>query len=159
MTKKLSLASLICFGIYFVLQFIIIFFPNLYTGLFAPDLTAELSLYVQLSLVGQALCIFPFGAVCLWSYLKKDITLVNSIVTVILAPLLYIIKTLLSNFIYTTTIMTGVTSLDGADNLALFGIVRMVLSFVSVLQFASLVLICCAGAVELYITNSQKEGN
>ncbi|MDE5738528.1 MAG: hypothetical protein K2H93_09205, partial [Oscillospiraceae bacterium] len=89
MTKKLSFASLLCFVIYFILQIVIIFFPQLYLWAVDPnliDLTAKLPLSVQLSLVGQALCILPFGAVCCFSYFKKNITKMNSYMIVILAP-------------------------------------------------------------------------
>ena len=150
MIKKLSLASVICFVIYFVLQFLIIFFPKLYLWAFAPDLTVELPLSVQLSLAGQALCILPFGAVCFFSYFKKNIMQFNSYITVILAPVLYLINIILRNFIDTKTASSSeLLSLIGTDGIALLNDICIAIARVSVFSRASLVLICCASALSI----------
>ena len=154
MTKKLSLASIICFVIYFVLQFLIIFFPKLYLWAFAPDLTVELPLSVQLSLVGQALCILPFGAVCFFSYFKKNITKINSYMMIILAPVLYFMKTILSNFIFMQTVNGDAVSNMTRDVAKAYECIFMATTRVSYLGKASLLLICCAGA--LYITKYKR---
>ncbi len=157
MIKKLSLASVICFVIYFVLQFLIIFFPKLYLWAFAPDLTVELPLSVQLSLVGQALCILPFGAVCCFSYFKENITKMNSYSIVILAPILYLTGIILSNFIYMQTVNhSDFISLVGMDGIALLNYIRTATGMISCLEKASLILICCAGAIALYITKYER---
>lgn len=150
MTKKLSFASLLCFVIYFTLQFVIIFFPQLYLWAVDPnltDLTAKLPLSVQLSLVGQALCILPFGAVCFFSYFKKNITKMNSYMIVILAPVLYFIKIILSNFIFMQTVYGDIVIGINASDLC--NCIFMATARISCLAKASLILICCAGALSI----------
>ncbi|MBD5142070.1 MAG: hypothetical protein HDT22_00410 [Ruminococcus sp.] len=149
MIKKLSLASVICFVIYFVLQFLIIFFPKLYLWAFASNLTVELPLSVQLSLVGQALCILPFGAVCFFSYFKKNITKINSYMMIILAPVLYFMKTILSNFIFMQTVNGDAVSNMGRDVDKAYQCIFMATTRASYLGKASLLLICCAGALSI----------
>ncbi|MDE6004295.1 MAG: hypothetical protein K2G88_02800 [Oscillospiraceae bacterium] len=149
MTKKLSFASLLCFVIYFILQFVIIFFPKLYLWAFAPDLTVELPLSVQLSLVGQALCILPFGAVCFFSYFKKNITKINSYMMIILAPVLYFMKTILSNFIFMQTVNGDAVSNMTRGVAKAYECIFMATTRVSYLGKASLILICCAGVLSI----------
>nr|MDE6707954.1 hypothetical protein [Oscillospiraceae bacterium] len=154
MIKKLSLASLLCFVIYFILQ-IVAFFPKLYLWAVAPSYVEYLTvgvkfpLSVQLSFVGQALCILPFGAVCFFGCFKKNITRINSYMIMTLAPVLYFIKTVLSNFIFIQTINSDSVSNMRRDVARAYECVFMATERVSCLGKVSLILICCAGALSI----------
>lgn len=154
-TKKLSLVSLICVGIALLFRLVVIFFPEPFLWLFARGVEAELPLSVQLILLGQTACILPFGLVSLFGFLKKNSTNNSAMGLLISAPILYLFSNIGSSVIRTVAMKFMAIS-DGSNGFILFNVIQIVTSFFSVIYIASLVLICCAGSLELYITKQEK---
>ncbi len=140
-TKKLSLISFCLSGACILIQACVPAFEKIV----AHYNFFEQTMPVVIATIISALKMLPFAAVCFWNWQQNTMTQMKAMVTVILAPVLYVLGGLL-----TTVIAVIISHMFGADELGAYSVFSNVQNVFSLLLLAGLVLICCACAIDLY---------
>ena len=151
-TKQLALYAVVCAGLCFLLQSLAAMLPGQFINLFERTETMTLDLQWKLLLIGMAaLPSVPLAAVGVWSMLTTEITRSKAMTTVVLTPILYVV----SGIAVFGLRMFGtrmIMSVNSVEQVSAFSIAQSGMALFGVLGTAALVLICCAGAIEVYLT-------
>ncbi|MBP0973865.1 MAG: hypothetical protein J5851_08170 [Oscillospiraceae bacterium] len=149
-TKQLALYALVCAGGCFVIQSCCALLAGQFSGLFG-SVSVDLEPQWKLLLIAiSAFSALPMAGVALWSMLSKDITKSKAMTTVILTPILFVAGGLAGSGMRVLTTRALVST--GVDSYGAFATAQSSMSLFGLLNTAALVLICCAGAIELYLT-------
>ncbi|MBQ8926929.1 MAG: hypothetical protein IJ055_01465 [Oscillospiraceae bacterium] len=145
-TKKLVLYALVITGIGIFLQTLICLVPGLTTAAFG-------GMHVKLEPISVAFLLstpvlrLPFAALAVWSFLQKQMKRSSALFLCIAAPVISTLFSLLR--LPLGPLMLHVTS---NEQYAGISVVSSVQSYLGFTHTAGLVLLCCAGAIELYLT-------
>jgi hypothetical protein len=149
-TKQLSLYSLVCAGVCILLQLMIAVSPAPFIRMYV-HMDADLPWSLRFVTIFLVLVrILPLGILALWSLLQAAITRSKSLMTVILAPVLYVVGMLAGSGL--SVMESMIVSRERTEMVAAFSAVQSTVNWFSLLGTASLVLLCCAGAIDLYLT-------
>ena len=150
-TKQLALYSAVCAGLCILLQIAVVFMPQLLAPLYGNNIT-ELTLKWRFYLIALILIrLLPLGGVALWNYCRDTMTRGKAKMTVILAPVLYVVGMLAG--VGSKLLVTLFLSRESVAVVSAYSAAISSVNMLSLLGTASLILICCAGAIELYITS------
>ena len=153
-TKQLALYAMVCCGACILLQSIAAMMPEQFGRLMnARGLELPLPWRILL-IVGTLAGIMPMAGVAVWSFLSRTITHTKALTTVILAPVLYVAGNILQSIVR----YIGMRISPNTETIGAISITSNAMGFFSALLLAALVLICCAGAIELYITKTPSHG-
>ena len=151
-TKQLALYAVVCAGLCFSLQSLAAMLPGQFVNLLERTQTMTLDLQWKLLLLGMAgLRTVPLAAVGVWSMLTKEITRGKAMTTVVLTPILYVVGGIAVSGIQMLSARLIMTA-SSMEQYSAFSMAQSSMSLFGVLGTAALVLLCCAGAIELYIT-------
>ncbi len=149
-TKQLALYSIVCIGLCILLQSTVVFVPQLAAPLYGK-LTTDLSMKWRFFLIAMILIrLLPLGGAAVWSFVSHTVSQGKALATVILAPVLYVIALLTDRG--AVVLVSLLISRESSAMVAAFSVANGAMNLFSLLGTAALVLLCCAGAIELYIT-------
>lgn len=152
-TKPLSLYAMVCAGAGVSLKCIAVFLAKLVGMAFNGDGMGVLSLPLKwkLLLIGTILLSdLPLLCAAVWFWRKPEVTRTRAKTKVILSPILYCVPALLG-MLGRTLLVRAIVG-DGIAIMETYGTATALVEMFSVLLLAALILICCAGAIELYMT-------
>ena len=150
-TKQLALYSVVCAGLCFLLQSTAAMLPGQFINLFERTSTMELAMQWKLLLIGMsAVSVLPMAAIGIWSLLTKEITRSRAMMTVVLTPVLYVAGMIVNSGMRALSLRMVVGT--GSDSVLAFSTAMSSMQLFTLLNTAALVLVCCAGAIELYLT-------
>lgn len=141
-TKKLSLISFCLSGIGILIQACMPAFEKIVTYYDYVELTTPVIIALEISVFKM----LPFVGVCFWNWKQDIMTQTKAIVTVILAPALYVFWSILVGWL----INIFVALMFGTSVMAAYSVFSNTQGIFSLLLLAGLVLICCACAIDLY---------
>ena len=148
-TNQIDLYAVVCACLCLLLQILIVTTPKLLAPLFG-EIAAELPWKWRGFLLLLILIrIAPLGGFALWRFLCRTISSGKAMATVILAPILYVTGLLIGSSY--SIVLARFTSGDGKAVIAAYQAVQSAVNLFTILGTASLVLTCCAGAIELYV--------
>ncbi len=161
MQKPKSLRILAAVASVFIIVDIIInicayFNPETVFNLFvyeSVNLNPDIPSNSQILFIISYFRMIPLLAVCVTGFLTKKVSFIKGVLSVVLAGFMYILGSGVSNMLSNKALQLA--SVNGKDTLALLSVLSNVKGMLSFMNTAALVLICCACAVEIYITRNQ----
>lgn len=159
LTHRLSLFGLIGFGSCILLKTVIVLLVENLGFLYARGLPPlPLKWKITVLALGLPGVILPAG-IAVWSVLSRKLSGGGALAKIILTPVLYYLFNIIFDLI-SRYIMTRIAAMEGQETLVSFNIANSAASMPILLAYAGVILVCCAGAIELYqVKNPSTDGN
>lgn len=158
--QVLAIIASICIMLNIILNISVFLNPNPLMNLFIynyEELNPDIPSLAKLLLIASYLMIVPFLAVCIAGAVSKTIGFTKGVLSAVLAPLLYCGGYVASQILTNNAMKVAV--INGSDTIVYLNILISVENVLDFLNTAALVLICCACAVEIYVSRTQVREN
>ncbi len=158
--RVLAIIASICTALNIILNICVYLNPNPVINLFVYEsdgLNPDIPSLAKTLLIASYLMIVPFLAVCISGAISKTIGFTKGVLSAVLAPILYCGGYIASHIFSSKAMQEAVY--NGEDAIIYLNILISTENILHFLNTAALVLICCACAVEIYISRTQAMEN
>lgn len=158
--RMLAIIASICAALNIILNICVYLNPNPVINLFVYEsdgLNPDIPSLAKTLLIASYLMIVPFLAVCIAGAVSKTIGFTKGVLSAVLAPILYCGGYIASQILTNNAMKAAMVY--GTDTMVYFNILVAVENVLDFLNTAALVLICCACAVEIYVSRTQAREN